>query len=1012
MTQKIFIGKISKGLEQFYLPFNIDNDAFPTLYNAYSWRGRVKRKRGTTTLGRLQFQSQSVADSTPPATYQIGQFVTLSGAGAGSLNLLSTSISGITKAADAVVTISNNLFSLGDLVTFSGVLGMTQINGLTGTVIARSVSGKTITVTINSSGFSNYGSAGTASLVSNGIVPGSVNLSDGTNTYTEPAMPNGNLVGTPAGSGTINYASGAVTIAGGAANGVVVGAASVVTYSYFPGLPVMGLRDLTLSGPSQYPNLLAFDTHTAYQLLQANNQSPQFYNVSFYKTSELPVVWTGQNYQQFWTTNYQGALWATNNKPGLNILALQNQQSGSKSILQSSATQVTITVVTGSVLMVGDLIWFNEVSGTIGSSATANANINGQTGQIATITVNTPSGYDTITVNFTGANGTTTSNFTNGWVGTGGIIQLLTNSIYGQDGIKWYDGDPTGGTGMPTGTGLGWVNFAPPLTAGTVPIDDEPAALYYLVGALAIVAFKDRLIFFAPYIQTSSGSPILLNDVALWSWNGTPYYASPVPAGQTYNAKAYYVDQTGYGGWLSSGINQNVISVNNNEDVLLVGFTGKQTRFVYTSNDLYPFLFYIINSEFGPSSTFSTITLDRGALSFGQYGIFLTSQIASQRIDLQIPNQVFQLSASSGNNAALRLSAARDYYHEWVHFTFFTDANPMLNANPSVAFPNLTLQYNYREESWGFQYENFTSHGYFRRIQGYTWANNPWNSSMTPWSGINESWNSGVLTSLFPAVIAGNPQGFVVIKNDGTGEAPTGAIQAIAAPMSGTGTQITSINHCVNNINGPLGDGGDYLYFSGLLGTTYLNGQIGRVTSLIDPNNFVVDIPYQSGTYEGLGTYTRLSQPLIQTKQFPAFWNEGRKVRLGVQKYLLDYTDEGQVTLNIYLSQDPDNAWNAGGIVPSAQVQNSSLIYSQILYTCPEAANIGLSQVTESLNNPAPIADSQYQIWHRVSTSLIGDTFQIGMTLSDVQMRNLTYAISEIALQAIQIDVGRGPLLA
>lgn len=1014
MTQKIFIGKISKGLEQFYLPFNIDNDAFPYLYNAYAWRGRVKRKRGTTTLGRLQVQAQSVADSTPPAIYQIGQFTTLS-SGDGSLNLLHTTISGITKATFAVVTIGNNLFTVGDIVIFSGVVGMTQINGLSGIVIAVNASGKTITVNINSSGFSNYSSGGTASLNSNGVVPGSINLYDGTNTYTEPTMPNGTLAGSPAGSGTINYSTGAVTITGGASSGVMVGVSSGQTYSYYPGNPVMGLRDLTISSfTSQYPGLLAFDTDYSYQILQTANASPSFYNVNFYKSTEIPFSWTGANYQQFWTTNYQGALWATNNTPGMNIISLKNVMS--VSVTQVSATQVTITIASGSVLVSGDLIWINEVTGTIGSSSggstNVNTNINGQTGYI--FSTSTTGSTTTLTVNFDGTEGSSRANFGSGATGAGGILQMLTNTntSSGNDGIKWYDGDPTSGTGIPSASGFGWVNFSPPLTSSTVVIDDLPTNKYYLVGALSIVAFKDRLIFFSPWVQTSSSAPVQLFDTAIWSWNGTPYYSSLVPSGQTSDPRAYFVDQTGFGGWLSSGLNQNIISVSNNEDVLLIGFSGKQTRFVYTSNDLYPFLFYIINSELGASATFSIVTLDRGAISFGSFGITLTSQTSSQRIDLQIPDQVFDLAATAANNAPLRISSARDYYHEWIHFTFFQDNNAILNGNPAVAFPNLTLQYNYREETWSLQYENFTAHGYFRKNQGFTWTSNPWNSSLTPWVGINESWNSGVLKSNFPSVIAGNPQGFVVYKNDDTGEAPTGAIQAIATAQNGEATQITSNNHCVNNVGSPFDDKGDYLYFSSCLGSTYLNGQIGRVVQLIDANNFVVDIPFQSGTYIGSGTYTRLSQPLIQTKQFPVYWNEGRKVRVGVQKYLLDYTDNGQVTLNIYLSQNPDNAWNSGNIIPSMNVQNSSLVYSSILYTCPESSNIGLTQFTESLNNPAPISDSQYQIWHRVNTSLIGDTFQLGITLNDSQMRNLDQAIGEIALHAIQIDVGKGPYLA
>ena len=44
-----------------------------------------------------------------------------------------------------------------------------------------------------------------------------------------------------------------------------------------------------------------------------------------------------------------------------------------------------------------------------------------------------------------------------------------------------------------------------------------------------------------------------------------------------------------------------------------------------------------------------------------------------------------------------------------------------------------------------------------------------------------------------------------------------------------------------------------------------------------------------------------------------------------------------------------------------------------------------------------------------MNTSLIGDTVQIGITLSDAQMYDLVLATSEIALQAIVLSVSRGP---
>ena len=184
---KIFIGNFDKGLIQDRLPFYIDNNSFPTMYNFYSWRGRAKRKRGTFLLGQLQIQVQSVADATPPTDYQIGTIGTLSGAGAISTNLFSTTISGITKASQAIVTVANNRFIIGDSVIFSGVVGMTQINGKIGQVVALSISGKTITVNINSTGFTAYSSGGTVSLQTAGqtIVPGSINLTDVTNTNTD-----------------------------------------------------------------------------------------------------------------------------------------------------------------------------------------------------------------------------------------------------------------------------------------------------------------------------------------------------------------------------------------------------------------------------------------------------------------------------------------------------------------------------------------------------------------------------------------------------------------------------------------------------------------------------------------------------------------------------------------------------------------------------------------------------------------------------------------------------------
>ena len=71
-------------------------------------------------------------------------------------------ITAITQAASAVVTIGAHTVLVGEQVTFSGVGGMVEINGLTAAVTATAAT--TITVAINSSGFTAYTSGGTAAV--------------------------------------------------------------------------------------------------------------------------------------------------------------------------------------------------------------------------------------------------------------------------------------------------------------------------------------------------------------------------------------------------------------------------------------------------------------------------------------------------------------------------------------------------------------------------------------------------------------------------------------------------------------------------------------------------------------------------------------------------------------------------------------------------------------------------------------------------------------------------------
>ena len=132
--------------------------------------------------------------------------------------------------------------------------------------------------------------------------------------------------------------------------------------------------------------------------------------------------------------------------------------------------------------------------------------------------------------------------------------------------------------------------------------------------------------------------------------------------------------------------------------------------------------------------------------------------------------------------------------------------------------------------------------------------------------------------------------------------------------------------------------------------------------------------------------------------------------------YLLSATDDAQITLQIYLSQDSSSPYNFGNVVPNNNVQNNSLVYTDVLYTCPESTNLGLTPANTNLQMPT--AATQGQIWHRINTSLLGDTVQLGFTLSDAQMRavdsdgNTISQFSEMELHAIVIDVNPSQMLA
>lgn len=743
------------------------------------------------------------------------------------------------------------------------------------------------------------------------IVPGSIEITVGAQVFTEPATPDGTLTNGGAGTGTINYASMALTLD---TDPNLAATPITITFSYYPALPVMGLEDFD-DNQTSFPTLVAFDTKYSYQI---NQSTDEFYDVTFYKSTQVAFTWSGNDYQQFYSTNYEDALWVTNNKPGFHFRLIEN-------VVAAANSTFTIT---GHGLSNNDYVFINEVNGVTG--------VNGVSGRV---TVVDPNNFTIPTPGAAGA-------YING-----GIAQYMTRSTSNSiDGIRWYDGDPTL---VAPPDNKGWVNFAPPLSNVLQP--------EYLVGAKIVVPFKDRLLFFGVWKQTSSTGAIFFPNLMVYSQNGTPYYSQPVPQNLTFDFQAWFQNVAAKGGFLRAPVDQDVITVEDNEDVLICGFEESKRKVIYTGDDSFPFFYQTINDELGTSCTFSSITLDQGVIDIGPYGIPFTSSTSSQRIDLQIPDEVFQISPL--NNGNERVTAFRDYRNEFCYFTFV----PKQRASDEFFFfPNKTLLYNYRDNNWATFDENYTHYGFYRKSTSYTWATLPFRT----WASWTNPWNYGGLDERFPNVIGGNQQGFVMITDVGTANDKSQQITAIS------GIIITSPDHCLSV--------GDFIQISDPISpTSIIDGFIAKVVNVLSQNAFTIDILY-TGTYVGGGSYRRIQNFEIRTKMFPTSWSAGRLTRIGLQRYLFDNAPGGQIVVNLYMSQTQSVDSNTSNI-------STYLPYTNIL---------GLGPETEFPNQ-----ENQDRIWHRMQNGFIGDTVQVGFTMSEAQLRNLDSNEAQIALHAIVLTL-------
>jgi hypothetical protein len=699
-------------------------------------------------------------------------------------------------------------------------------------------------------------------------------------------------------NGSINYLTGALVLNFSSPPGGNV----VITFSYAFALPVMGLRTRELFDLNQQ-DTIGFDTQFAYRY---NNTLRQFVPLP----SVMPTQWSGTNSQFFFTTNYAGAFWATNDKPGLhgwNVTLFSNA-----SVNPNFGLLATVQVTSpGNNVQVGDYVHFINLDPSLKNNS----------GVLAIVTV-AGNPYTIRAVAFPEIPATLPKTFlwTNGATATG-IGLDSTQSIPNNDGIRYY-GSLTNGTS--------WANYNPPLDLNNA-----------LTGALLIFPYRGYLVFLNTWEGNEQAGQIYnFGGRARWTQQGTPYYSNPVPT--TPNPQVFQIDTArddlfGKGGFEDAPTQEVIIGACFIRDILVVFFERSCWRLRYLNNSQNPFAWERINVELGSSATFSTIPFDKGGFSIGERGIIIADSNDVIRVDDKVPDIVFDIRIE--NDGMQRVYGIRTFRTRLNYWTYPS------NTNPQGIYPDLILVYNYETKTWATFDDCFTCFGYFYQFNDLTWGD-----LTEAWSTYDQLTFAGDTEAGSENIIAGNQQGFVLnLDNDEINAQPNsnfqnGASLIVMGITNGAPTVPAIFNSTDNNL-----PDGSWIVLTGIAGTTSLDGVSlnGRSFKVVNPgldrNNFTLQEfdSYAAGLASGFNFIFQLSNPFIPI--YPGSVNiwvgtlnyvdtglDGVLYVNGVAGGIINY-QSGLITLNFPSSISPTEVYIR--VVSQSGLQGMSNIETTGTYT-------------------------------------------------------------------------------
>jgi hypothetical protein len=312
-----------------------------------------------------------------------------------------------------------------------------------------------------------------------------------------------------------------------------------------------------------------------------------------------------------------------------------------------------------------------------------------------------------------------------------------------------------------------WTTFQP-------IISDIAGSPVTLDACLIIIPYKGRLVV----LNTSEGG-VSYSNRARWSQLGTAYTVNdathkPAP-GFNVDVNAWRGDIPGKGGFNDADTSERIVSAAIIKDTLIVFFQRSTWRLRYTGNEVLPFIWERLNTQYGSESPYSVVSFDEAAVAFSRYGWIGSSTNDVARIDLDIPDDSFAFEGvTMGLSGLNKVQGIRDFYRNFAYFTYiplgqntttqiyaynyidksWTIFNPQQGTSGSSTNLSINCFGNYRNTAGDFTWSVFTQTG--PTPPRDSWSN--YNSPDDTWSNFGSGQNID-----FPYTLGGDLNGNVYL---------------------------------------------------------------------------------------------------------------------------------------------------------------------------------------------------------------------------------------------------------